>query len=133
MIKHCLEVIEKYKLVFIEDIVSYSTFSKPTFYKKGLNEVNAIKEALDKNKIEIKNGLRAKWYKGDNPTAQIALYKLISTEDEADRLNGSRQKIEHSGEITTKTTGPIPILITTTEQQEKLNEHIKKDTDTPDA
>jgi hypothetical protein len=44
-----------------------------------------------------------------------------------------KQDIEHSGEITTKTVGPIPIVITTLEQQTKLNEDIQSDTDTDHA
>lgn len=99
MIKQCIDIIIKHKLVFIEDIVAYTPFGKTTFYAHTLNEVNEIKDALEKNKVDIKNGLRAKWYKGDNSTAQIALYKLIGTEDETDRLNGSKQKIEHSGSV----------------------------------
>jgi hypothetical protein len=93
-VKIVLEAIEKHKLVFIDDIIAYVPFTRATFYNKGLDKMDAIKEALDKNKVNMKNGLRAKWYKGDNPTAQIALYKLIGTEDECDRLSGTKQKMD---------------------------------------
>ena len=44
--------------------------------------------------------MRSKWYKSDNATLQMGLMKLIGTEDEAHRLNGSSKKVEHSGNQT---------------------------------
>lgn len=92
MVKQCLEVIKKHRLVFIEEIISFVPFSKPTFYAHDLNEVNEIKEALELNKVQIKNGLRAKWYKSDNPTVQIALYKLTADENERKLLSTNYQE-----------------------------------------
>ena len=60
------ELIEKHKLFFIEDIISFLPITKPTFYdyfKVDSNEFNELKELLDKNKIEVKSSLRSKWYK----------------------------------------------------------------------
>ena len=94
-----LEAINKYKLIWIEEVVSYLPCTKPTFYDHGLNESNAIKAAIEKNRTDLKVGLRRKWYDSDNATVQIALYKLIGTDDEADRINSQRQKIEHSGQM----------------------------------
>jgi hypothetical protein len=51
---------------------------------------NTIKEGLDKNKIEVKNGLRNKWYNGNNPLTQMALYKLIGTEEEYHRIASTK-------------------------------------------
>ena len=39
--------------------------------------------------------MRKKWYKSDNPTLQIGLMKLISDDDEAHRLNGTKREIKH--------------------------------------
>jgi len=98
-----LEVIQKYNLFFIEDVVCYLPCGKVTFYEHKLNELNTIKEALDKNKINAKIGLRKKWYKSDNATVQIALYRLICTEDERKAL--SLQEMRHSGSIAVPITG----------------------------
>ena len=95
--KQALNVIEKNKLFFIEDVVAYLPCSKPTLYELfpiESNELNTIKDSLDKNKTEIKVSMRSKWYKSDNPTLQMGLMKLIGTEEEADRLNGTRIKQE---------------------------------------
>jgi hypothetical protein len=97
--RQSLEAITKYKLIWIEEVVSYLPCSKPTFYEHKLNELNSIKEAVQKNRDDLKVGLRKKWYESDNATTQIALYKLIGTDDESDRINSQKQKVEHSGEI----------------------------------
>lgn len=99
--KQALEAITKKKLVFVEEVVSFLPCDKTTFYAHKLHESNAIKEAIEKNKVDKKLGLRDKMYKAENPTAWVALYKLLGTEEEAERLNGSKQKIEHAGEVTT--------------------------------
>jgi hypothetical protein len=95
--KQAVKVAEDNNLVFIEEIVSYLPCDKTTFYAHGLHESNAIKELLEKNKVHRKGSLREKMYNAENPTAWIALYKLIGTGEEAEKLNGSKQKLEHSG------------------------------------
>jgi len=91
-----IEAIEKHKLFFIEDVVAYLPCSKPTFYEHKLHESNAIKELLEKNKIEIKTSMRSKWYKSENPTLQMGLYKLIGTPEEAERLGTT---LKHMGNV----------------------------------
>jgi hypothetical protein len=100
--QQALEAIAANNLMFVGDILAYVGCSRATFYNKGLDKVDAIKDALEKNRIKTKNGLRAKWYNSDNPTVQIALYKLIGSDEEVERLNGSRQHVDH-------TTGGNPI------------------------
>lgn len=88
-----LDLIEKKKLFFIEDVVTLLPISKQTFYdyfKVDSDELDIIKGLLDKNKIEIKNGLRNKWYNGNNPLTQMALYKLIGTEEEYHRIASTK-------------------------------------------
>jgi hypothetical protein len=91
--EQAIDLIEKKKLFFIEDVVTLLPISKPTFYEffeVESNELNTIKEALEKNKIDIKNGLRNKWYMGNNPLTQMALYKLIGTEEEYHRIASTK-------------------------------------------
>jgi hypothetical protein len=91
--EQALDLIEKKKLFFIEDVVTLLPISKPTFYEFfeiDSNELNTIKELLDKNKIDVKNGLRNKWYNGNNPLTQMALYKLIGTEEEYHRIASTK-------------------------------------------
>jgi hypothetical protein len=84
--KQSLESIEKYKLFFIEDVVSYLPCDKATFYNHKLHELDTIKDALTKVKTEIKVSMRSKWYKSENATLQMGLMKLISTNEELKKL-----------------------------------------------
>jgi hypothetical protein len=88
-----LDLIEKKKLFFIEDVVTLLPCSRSTFWEffpDKSDELDNIKELLDKNKIEVKNGLRNKWYNGNNPLTQMALYKLIGTEEEYHRIASTK-------------------------------------------
>ena len=73
--KQAIEAITSKNLFFIEDVVCYLPCSKKTFYDHKLHELHSIKEVLLKNKVEIKVGLRSKWYKYENATLQIALMR----------------------------------------------------------
>ena len=97
--QEALYAIEKYKLFFIEDIIAYISCSRATFYNHGLDKLDSIKDALAKNKINVKVSMRNKWYKSENATLQVALMKMIATDDEAHRLNGSRQEIKHKADV----------------------------------
>ncbi len=104
--KKALSAIKKHKLVFVEEVVAFLPCSKPTFYAHKLNELDSIKDALEGNKIKTKITLREKMEAAENPTAWVALYKLVGTDDEAGRLSNSNQKIEHSGTIATNVIRP---------------------------
>ena len=93
------EIIPKHKLIFVEDVCAYLGISKTTFYRHievGSNELDELRELLDKNCIDIKVGLRKKWFDSDNATLQMALYKLTSTDVEHKKLQ------QNYTDITTK-------------------------------
>lgn len=98
--EQALEAIEKHKLFFIADVVCYLDCSRSTFYELGLDKSDAINELLAKVKTEIKISMRSKWYKSENPTLQMGLMKLISTDEELRKLSmqhteGSQTIINH--------------------------------------
>ncbi len=83
------EAVLKNNLIFIEEIVSFLPCSKPTFYEyfpPDSNELNELKAIIEDNTINIKSGLRNKWYESDNATLQMALYKLTAREEERKKL-----------------------------------------------
>lgn len=101
LLKLSLKAIEKHKLFFITDIPPLIGVSTSCFYDHQLEKSEEIKEALLKNKVEVKSSMRSKWYNSDNPTLQIGLYKLIGDEDEYHRL--ANTKID----VTTREEQPI--------------------------
>lgn len=92
LFEKAIEVIREKKLYFIEDVISNLPCAKPTFYdhfKIDSNEMNTIKEELELNKVALKSSMRKKWYDSDNATLQIALMKLISTDDERKKISNT--------------------------------------------
>ena len=84
-----IEAIKKNKLIFVEDVAAMCGVNKTTLYDHfpiNSNDYNDIRELLEQNKIDIKVSIRYKWSKSDNPTAQMALYKLCSTKEEHMKL-----------------------------------------------
>ena len=101
--KKAIAAIKAHNLFFIEDVVVFLPCSKPTFYEHKLNEVNELSELLEKNRITVKLKLRKKWEDLDNATLQMALMKLICTDDERKRL--AMNYTEHSGTVVIPITG----------------------------
>lgn len=116
--KQAIEVAKdpKKKPIFIEHLVAELPCSKPTFYDHfpvDSNEFNDIKEIIERNRVNIKSSMLRKWYNSNNATLQIGLMKLIATEEEAHRLNGSKQETKLSGEVTTNVeiNKPVSIIV----------------------
>ncbi len=101
--KLALEVAEKHKCYFIEQVVSHLPISKKTFYEYypvQSDELHAIKEILDNNRIDTKSKMYNKWFDSDNATLQVALMKLIGNDEESHRLNGTSMKVESTNTTT---------------------------------
>lgn len=94
------EVTVKNKLFFIEDIVAFLPCDKTTFYRffeVESNEYNELKRLLEINRTELKVGLRSKWYKSNAPALQMALMKLICTDEERKMLSMNHTDITTNG------------------------------------
>ena len=58
-----------------------------TWYDWGFDKSDEIKRLIREEKVKIKKKMRRNWRNSDNPTLQIAEFKLISDDDELERLN----------------------------------------------
>jgi len=86
------KIIEEEDVIFIEEIVTKLPCSLRTFYQHipgSSQKMQELKEMINVNKIEKKQGLRKKWYENDNATTQLALYRLLSIPQEHKLLNQS--------------------------------------------
>lgn len=106
--QECLKAIKEHNLFFIEDICAYIGFSKTTFYEHKLNESNEIKHAIAQNRISVKQNLKQRWYKSENPTLQVALHKLIGTEEEYHRLANTKTDSKISGNVNFNIMSALP-------------------------
>ncbi len=93
--KQALEIIASDSdVVFLEDVIAGLPCSSATFFNYELERLESIKEGIIQNRQNKKKKLRAKWDTNDNPTLQIALYKLIGSDKELSKLTG--QHIDHT-------------------------------------
>jgi hypothetical protein len=92
--KKALAAIKRHKIKFITHVWAYLPCSLSTFYAQGLEKSETLKDAVERNRTSSKVGRLNKWEKSQNATLQVAYYKLIADEDEAHRLNGSKQDIK---------------------------------------
>lgn len=95
--KKAMSAIESNNLFFLTDVYAYLGISHDTFYKHfplESEKMEAIKEAIDKNKARTKISIRSKLHSSSSPTGLLALYKLICTDDERKAL--SMQHMDHT-------------------------------------
>ena len=99
IIQQAIKEINDRKLTTIDEVVAFLPISKSTFYAWKLEESDEIKEPLYKMRTLAKKGMKNKWYGSENPTLQLAWFKLHANPEELAAL--SMNKVEHSGEVTT--------------------------------
>ena len=93
------ELIPKHKLIFVEDVIALIGISKSRFYELitgTSDEMDVLRDLLDKNKIELKVSMRKKWFASDNATLQMGLYKLLSTTEEHKKLQQTYSETDHT-------------------------------------
>lgn len=99
--KNIIDIIHSHNDVLcVSDIfVHYVDISRQRFYQLGLDKLDTIRDAIRANKAKAKHYLRKKWIKSDNPTLQIAAYRLIAEDDELLRLNSRNVDMKVSGNM----------------------------------
>lgn len=93
ILAQCVEVIEKEKLTFFNDLAIYVEPTMASLYEWEFEKLEILKSALLKNKLATKKKLRNKWEESDNATLQLAAYKLIAEKEELNALTMNRQEI----------------------------------------
>jgi hypothetical protein len=104
ILEKALKAIEDEECTTIDEVCLYLPISRATFYNYGLDKVDDIKEALEKVKVRLKKGMKRNWHKSDNPTLQIAAFKLMASESEQDALSTSKVKQENTHNFQNKPT-----------------------------
>ena len=99
ILRQAINNINDHKLTTIEEVVAFLPISMSTFYEWELEKSEGIKEALYRSRVLSKNKLKKKWLDSENPTLQLAWFKLHANPEELAAL--SMNKVEHSGEVTT--------------------------------
>ena len=94
------EMIVKHKLFFVDDIVAFLPCSKSSFYEfypDGSDELDELKGLLEINRTTLKVSMRSKWYTSNAPALQMALMKLICTDEERKMLSMTHADVTTNG------------------------------------
>jgi len=120
MIKQCLSAIEENDLIYQYEIFSYVKFSQRTFQTHKLQELQEIKNALIDSAIRTKVGLRKDFRNSKSATERIALYRMLATPEEFERLVMNQIDYTSKGEKIQ----PIEFTIANPETKNKIKKLI---------
>ncbi len=107
---------------YIEAFVSPCTKTLYDLFPVESKELQTIKRELDNNKISSKTKMINKWEDSDDPTLQIAAFKLIATNEERKALSTNWNENNHSGELNTNTT----IIVNSEDSKKRLEKGLKE-------
>lgn len=106
--KEAIKAAENPSAMFIQDVIAELPCATSTFYEffpSGSEEMETIKHTIWKNQTKAKRALRLDWFKNGNSATQLALYKLIASDDE--RRSLSMQYIQ--GEVAIDEVGHLTV------------------------
>lgn len=101
LVKYARQAIEDGALTFTE-IAALMPINRATFYNRGLNKLDEIREALEEKRQSVKVIIKKKWLESNNFGAQIALFKLLATPEERKILSQSYQDVTTKGKALTE-------------------------------
>mgnify|MGYP000014473765 CR=1 FL=1 len=84
-------VVDK-ELIFMSEVITLLPVSNATFYAyypDNSEELEALKELIEENKVDLKRALRKKMLDNGKSADNIVLYKLAGTKEERDILNNT--------------------------------------------
>ncbi len=100
ILQKAIKVAKDKKLFFMHYVSAYLPISSKTFYVWKCHESQELKDILEENTILKKTKMLTKWEDTNNATLQIALFKLLATEEEREILADNRTiKLEDMPEI----------------------------------
>jgi predicted secreted protein len=96
IIEQALQVIEQEDCTKISEVLLYLPISTSTFYEWELEKSEAILSKIEAKKVAIKKKMKKSWVGSGIPALEIAAFKLLAADDEADALNTSKVSNTHS-------------------------------------
>lgn len=85
----------------MECLIDNLACEKTAFYERILSDTekaNTIKSRIERNRRKLCENQRKLWRASDNPTLQVAAYKLTATKEERDILNMTKSQIDVTAE-----------------------------------
>lgn len=94
--EQCLDVIKEQNVLSMDTIAGFLDFPFEMFLDYKLNESKVLLKAIAENRALTKQQLMLQWLKPNaSPTCQIALFKLLASEEER-KVMGTAKKDDAS-------------------------------------
>jgi len=96
---YILAIVELEECRNISELLLFLPYGKTTFYdthKEDSETLNAIKEAINKIKVDKKRTMRKRWETSENPTLELAAFKLMADQDELEALSMTKNVNENT-------------------------------------
>jgi hypothetical protein len=109
ILQQALSAIDNEECVTIEEVLLFLPIATSTFYAWEMEKSEDLKDALNAMKVKLKKKMRRNWRGSDNATLQIAEFKLISSDEERDKLN--TQKVQQDNTHSFKDKPTINLIL----------------------
>jgi hypothetical protein len=109
ILQKALSAIDNQECVTIEEVLLFLPIATSTFYAWEMEKSEDLKDALNAMKVKLKKKMRRNWRNSDNATLQIAEFKLISSDEERDKLN--TQKVQQDNTHSFKDKPTINLIL----------------------
>jgi hypothetical protein len=109
ILQKALSAIDNEECVTIEEVLLFLPIATSTFYAWEMEKSEDLKDALNAMKVKLKKKMRRNWRNSDNATLQIAEFKLISSDEERDKLN--TQKVQQDNTHSFKDKPTINLIL----------------------
>lgn len=97
-VEKIVSVIKRHRVMYVNHIFAhYGGMSRAHFYESNLDKLDTIKQELEKNRCKAKSYMLDKWVASDNPTLQIAAYRMIGDDEERERLIQTKVDLTSAG------------------------------------
>lgn len=91
ILQQCLKVIEEEGCTTFDEMCLYIAPTRQCLYEWEFDKIDTIKQGLEQNRVKAKAKLKKQWQKEDAaPVLQIAAFKLMSSDDELEKLTMSK-------------------------------------------
>lgn len=100
-----IKVIENNNLFFFDDVIAFLPCDRATFYRRFPLDSPEHRDMVDKmelNRVKTKSSIRHKLYSMDNPTAQLALYRMLATPEERKAISLTYTDVTTNGKALVK-------------------------------
>ena len=99
----CLELIKENNVLSMNGIAAFLEFSFEKFLEYKLDKSKILLKAIEENRAQAKQQLMLQWLKPNaSPTCQVALFKLLASEEERKVIGSAKKDDASKEEISTK-------------------------------